>query len=67
MKRFRVQVDDTLPDKWRFFWAKDVRDAAAKAARWAGLGSHVAYVEIGKLKHPNGTPIVVEGFHCVVK
>jgi hypothetical protein len=66
MKRFRVQVGATEPDQWRFVWAEDERRAVAKAAVKLGIGERTVYVELGKMRHANGSPIAVNAFRVRV-
>jgi hypothetical protein len=67
MKRFRVQVEATEPDQWRFVWAEDERRAAVKAAVKLGIGERTVYVELGRMRHPNGSPVAVNAFRVAVR
>jgi len=64
--KFLTQINGTDNDKWRRLEATDSKAAAIEALRFEPNGAELlpctVYVSIGDMKHPNGAPMVVNGY-----
>ncbi len=67
--KYLLQIDGTERDKWQTISATSPHAAIFKAVQdriKQGENPAQAYIALGESRHPNGTPICVQGYKLQV-